>query len=311
MKLNILLCGLGSIGQYHAKLLREHFDHNLFALRTYKGQKDYNFDLPELRSWEDVDQHEFDIAFITNPTDLHIPYALECASRGMHLFVEKPIGCSIDGLDKLLELVERNSLASYVAYPLRFHPVLRELKALLENKRILHARIICTSYLPDWRPGQNYLKNYSAFKEKGGGVILDLSHEIDYAYYLFGDIKSIGGMQGKLSDVTVDSEDYADVVIFHESVVTSIHLNYFSRNPQRIVEVELGDFYIKADLINNRISFIGKGDRWTKEFTVTKDDIYLLQLNYFLENISNPRMDNNLFEASNLFKKIMGFRNKI
>lgn len=308
---NILFCGLGSIGKRHARLLKENFHHNIFALRTFKGQEKNDLNIPEFYSWDEIDKRSFDIAFITNPTNLHIDTATKCAEKGMTLFIEKPIDSQVGGLDNLLNLVEVKDLTTYVAYPLRFHPVLRELRGLLTGKKILHSRIVCASYLPDWRKRQDHLKSYSASKDMGGGVLLDLSHELDYASYLFGNIESIEGRFGKAGSVTVDSEDYADLLVKHASSMTNIYLSYLSHKLQRRVEVDTEDGYIMADLINNNITYSGREGVWDKDFEVAKEEMYLEQLNYFLSNIANKRMSNNLFEASLLFRQLVEFRDGI
>ena len=143
----------------------------------------------------------------------------------------------------------------------------------------------------------------------GGGVILDLSHELDYASYLFGDVVSINGKYGKLGEVTVDSEDYADIIITHESsVCTNIHLSYLGRVSQRIIEVDTHDSHIEADLINGTISYSGVNGCWKNIFAIDRDEMYLEQLKYFFENITNRQMTNNLPEAGKLFGKIIEFR---
>ena len=309
--MKILFFGLGSIGKRHAKLLLENFDHELFAFRTNKGQEKNELDIHELYSWSEIDKRSFDIVFVANPTNLHIDTAIKCAERGMALFIEKPIDSRIDGLDNLLSLVEAKDLTTYVAYPLRFHPVLKELKGLLKGKKIFHSRMVCASYLPDWRPEQDHLKGYSALKDMGGGVLMDLSHELDYATYLFGNIDSIEGKFGKISNVTVDSEDYADLLVEHAGSMTNIHLSYVSHKPQRCIEVNTEDGYIMADLINNIIVYSERDGVWDKGFEIGKDDMYLRQLNYFLSNITNKRMSNNLFEASRLFRQIVEFRDSL
>jgi len=309
-KLNILICGLGSIGKRHARLLREHFPHQLFALRTYLGQEKNDLRIPELLSWEEVDRHSFDAAFITNPTYLHIATALECASRRMHLFVEKPIDCKREGLDDLLRTVKTYGLATYVAYPLRFDPVIREAKKILEGQKILHARALCASYLPEWRSGQDHLKNYSAFRNQGGGVILDLSHEIDYAAFLFGEIRDLRGIFGKVSSVTVDSEDFADMTIFHDSSVTNVHLNYFSRYPRREIFVDTEELTLRADILNHKLEITKDGRTRTQHFSVQRDDMYLSQLKYFFDHLDNTAMENDLSSAGKLFEKILTLKER-
>ena len=211
MSLKILICGLGSIGKKHARLIRAHFPHELFALRTYQGHEKNDLGIPELQSWEEVDRYSFDAAFITNPTFLHLSTALECAKRKMNLFIEKPIDCKREGLEILLKQVAKNRLSSYVAYVMRFHSKLQSLKNKLVGQKILHSRMVCASYMPHWRSRQKDHPSYSSYSAQGGGVVLDLSHEIDSTAYLFGEIKKIEGHFSKMSNLTVDSEDTADL----------------------------------------------------------------------------------------------------
>lgn len=310
MSLKILICGLGSIGKRHAKLLKEHFDHQLFALRTHRGQAINDLGIPELQSWEEADRQSFDAAFITNPTFLHISTALECAKRKMNLFIEKPIDCKREGLAALLKQVEEKNLTSYVAYPLRFHPVLQTLKERLKGQKILHSRMICASFMPHWRSRQNDRQNYSSYSEQGGGVVLDLSHEIDSTAYLFGEIKKIDGCFARVSDLTIDSEDTADLVIFQAEGVTHLHLDYFSHNPQRIIEVDTPEFSLRADLWNHTLDTLKDSKPARQHFSAAGDEMYLSQLKYFFQNLNNSRMQNNLFDAVPIFEKIIEFKER-
>ena len=313
--MKILICGLGSIGKRQARLLKNHFSHELFALRTGIGQEKNELLIPELDSWKEVGS--FDAAFITNPTHRHLETAIECAGRGMHLFIEKPLDCKTKGLAELVKLVEERQKVAYVAYPLRFHPLIRKLKSELQDKKILHARMVCSSYLPDWRPSQDHKNSYSSYRSKGGGVILDLSHELDNAVFLFGDLEKIEGHSGRRSDLTVDAEDFADLILLHSGensgMVTSVHLDYFGRPSQRIVEVQTADGFFKVDLISNTYASFqhvsGHLEETQDSIMLDRDELYLTQLRYFFENLQNSkRMENNLSEASRLFYKLIEFR---
>ncbi len=289
-KKSILMCGLGSIGKRHARILKKNFPHDLWALRTGLGQEKNDLGIPELHSWEEVARRRFDCAFITNPTFLHIRTALECARRRMHLFLEKPIDCQLTGLDELLTLVEKNRLTGYVAYPLRFHPEIRRLKERLKGEKILSSRIVCSSWLPDWRPDQDVQKSYSAHRDQGGGVLLDLSHELDLVASLFGEVSKIEGSLQRRGNVTVDAEDFADLHLTHGQGVTQVTLDCANRKGERFVEVSTGNFSERVDLTDN------------------KDPLYEAQLDSFFRNLGNPKIDNNLFEASRLFRQIISFR---
>lgn len=307
--MKILFCGLGSIGKKHAALLQRHFPgYDLFALRTYQGQEKNDLNIQELRSWSEVDLHTFGVAFITNPTSLHLQYALECASRKMNLFIEKPVDQSLSGLEDLLSLVDRHRLTTYVAYPLRFHPVTRELKSILHHQHFLHSRAVCASYLPSWRPNQDHKKSYSSHQKQGGGVLLDLSHDIDLIAYLYGEILEIEGFAGRQSTVTVDSEDYADLLITHPLGKTNLHLDYFCIEPRREIEITTQSSFIKADLIHNTLQINDGKESQLKKFPFEREDMYRDQLSYFFRNIENRKMENNLFSAADLYKKLITFR---
>ncbi|MBF0386260.1 MAG: Gfo/Idh/MocA family oxidoreductase [Candidatus Omnitrophica bacterium] len=310
-KLRVLIIGLGSIGQRHACLLQGNFGHQLFALRSGKGDI---IDLPGvtmLDSWEGVDAVSPQVALVTNPTGFHLSTAVRCAVRGMHLFIEKPIDCTDRGLDDLLKVVRDKHLVAYVAYPLRFHPLILLLRKLLEGRKVLHAQVVCSSYLPDWRPGRDSHTLYSAKRVEGGGVLLDLSHELDYAEYLFGSLNLLKGRMGRVSDVTIDAEDYADLVCEYERAAVNIHLNYFSRQAKRDIGIDLKNGHIQADLLSGNIRQVidGKVEEYMVSFG--RDDMFLEQLRHFFGAINGAPLINDLASAARLFRKLLAFREEI
>ena len=308
--MKIIFFGLGSIGSRHAKILVNNFKHELFAYRSGKGVKNNRLKIKEVFTWAEVKKIKPDIAFITNPTFLHIDTAVRCAKLNIKLFIEKPIGHSGKALETLLREVNRKKLVSYVAYVLRFHPVIEYLKNYLKGRKIYHVSIYASSYLPDWRPGKNHLESYSVSKRKGGGVILELSHEFDYIDYLFGGVKGINGVFGKVSDITMDAEDFLDAVIKTESTYVNLHLDFLSMRKERTIKIDTENESIYADLINSKIEFHRGKNRTLKLFKEGIDESYKEQIKYFLKNIDNNRMMNNLSEANALFKKIICFKEK-
>lgn len=308
-KFKIILFGLGSIGIRHARLLRDNFRHELFAFRSRISPKDNSLGINEVYTWKEVEKIAPHIAFITNPTFLHIPTALRCAKSGMHLFIEKPIGSGYKGLDQLLNIVKKNRLSAYVAYCLRFHPVIIRLKEICKHNMPVHATVVCGSYLPKWRLSKDYWSCYSARKRSGGGVVFDLSHEFDYINYLFGEVSDMQGVYGKLSDLSIDSEDYADIIMCCPKTAVNLHLDYFSKTPQRWIKINFKSAeHAEGDLINNELRVYSEGRLRKFKYRFKRDDMYLKQLKYFFSNIGNPCMMNNLGEAAGLFKKIIGFK---
>lgn len=312
-KLSLLFFGLGSIGKKHAKIIEDNYDFDLYAYRTKKGQENNNLKIKEFTSIDDAFSIKPDIAFITNPTYLHVETALECAKRNIDLFIEKPISHSLENIDKLENEIKKRKLVTYVAYNLRFHPVIESLKELTsKDEKPIDFKVKCCSYLPDWRPKQDYSKSYSAKKELGGGVILDVSHEFDYISWLFGEIKKIDGYCDKISDLKINCEDIVEAYITCSSnIVGDLHLDCFSRNNERIIQVNYDDKLIEGDLIENNIKIIDKNGKEKKiSYKCNIDDTYKKQIKYFFAQYQdkNYNIMNNYLEASKTFKKIMNFK---
>ncbi len=306
----IIIVGLGSIGQRHAGILRDHFSFDLFALRSKgKDSARNTLGIPELHSWEEVKELKPDIAFITNPTYAHIKTAFKCASLGMHVFIEKPLSNNPDGIAALEVLCRKKKLTCYTAYCLRFHPVIKELRQLIIGQRISHVRVVCSSYLPSWRKGTDSKQSYSGIKRQGGGVLLDVSHEFDYIKYLFGDFKIISGVYGKAANVSVDAEDFADVLLrCPRAPYINLHLNFLSRLNERRIIINSERGFIIADLLENTIEVVDGFKKKIKRLKGTRDDYLKEQINYFLWHLGDPSVMNNIKEAKSILNKILRFK---
>lgn len=308
--MKVIIFGLGSIGERQAQLLLDNFEHELFAFRSDKDVSPNNLGIKEIFTWEEVKKLNPNVAFITNPTFLHLKTALECAKLGMHLFIEKPLSHNLDNIDKLASICRQKKLVCYVAYCLRFHPVIKEIRKRIENKKIYHVRIVCSSYLSDWRKGKKSHDVYSSSAKQGGGVLLDLSHEFDYIQYLFGPIKEIVGKFGRVGNVTLDAEDFADVLMRTiDSRYINLHLNFMSRLKERRIIVDFENGCLIGNLMESKIEFLD-GKRVKKlQFSDDRNEYLLRQIKYFFENLNNPLMMNNLKEAKRLLAKIMELKN--
>lgn len=307
--MKILFFGLGSIGQRHAKILLDDYDHEIFAFRTEKGQYKQELSVEEIFSWDNVEKINPDIAFITNVTSLHIKTAIKCAKNGYKLFIEKPIDSTKEGLNELLKIVKYKKLPTYVAYNLRFHPVIKKIKEYFNKNKYLHMRVVCTSFLPDWRPEQDYKKSYSSISKLGGGVLLDLSHEIDYVNYFLGTISKINGIYGRKSDITVDSDDFADLLVDSKNGMSNIHINFLSHVTLRKVYVDFQELSIIGDINKGILKVYKRGKIVNSfEYKTDRNTTYKKQFDYFFNHINDFNMMNNLHEAAELFNKIIDFK---
>lgn len=249
-----LFVGLGSIGTRHLKNLT-----NLCADRGWTLQADAlrsNLSRP-LRDGVAALLHaqytdlagapaHYDMVFITNPTSLHAEALTRVRGRGGALFIEKPIfSAEQTGLD-LADCLPAGQKA-YVAAPMRWCGVMLALKDRLPGLHPYCARVICSSYLPDWRPGVDYRTVYSAHKAMGGGVTIDLIHEWDYLVELFGVPEQLYNFKGTYSDLEIDSDDLSVYIARYPTLLAEVHLDYFGRGYRRSIELFCHDGSYLAD----------------------------------------------------------------
>ena len=321
--MKIIFFGLGSIGKKHALLLKKNYpQHQLWAFRSGSSTSPNStssnltspneLGLPEIKDLAELEKIQPDAAFITNPTSEHLKYAIYCAKKKINLFIEKPLDKSNKNLSAFIKEVKKSKVKVYVAYCLRFHPVIQWLKEYLREHHPIHATINCSSYLPNWRKNGPHLQSYSAQKELGGGVILDLSHEIDYLYYLFGKVKKIKANAAKISDVTVDAEDFADVLLQFDKVYANLHLNFLSRLKRREIIIDFKDQTIIADLINSKVVILKENKNLVRKFAGEPDQMYLSQLHYFFNLLKEDNLSPNKSEdKSNIINEIVDVFNLI
>ena len=192
--------------------------------------------------------------------------------------------------DKVWSVPENNFSEIKIAYNLRFHPYIKRIKDLLaaNDKSILTASIYVGSYLPEWRPNTDYSKGYSASKEKGGGVLSDLSHEIDYAHWFFGKWNRLTAIGGHFSDLNITSDDAFSILLETEKCpVVTIHLNYLDKKPYREILINTGKETIRVSLTENSIEVNGVRE----EINLDRDFTYQEQHRAMLSDKSQDLCD--------------------
>lgn len=237
----ILIAGLGSIGRRHLTNLRNLGVHDI---ALYRSRPEPLPEAPELPVFTDLTEAlaaRPDVVIVSNPTAYHLKVALPAARAGCHLFIEKPLSHSWDGVDDLLSLVERKHLIALAGFDLRFEPGLCRVKEFLRNGRIgrlLAIQAQVGQYLPDWRPSEDYREGMSARADTGGGVLLDLIHELDYVRWLFGPVGEISCVADKVSGLQIETEDVAAMLLrFENGAIGTLHLDYVQRMASRTCRV--------------------------------------------------------------------------
>jgi len=276
---NVLINGLGSIAKKHIRALREiEPGAVIYAMRSSADAEAYEDVINVQKGQLDVAP---DFVIISNPTSLHKQAIEEAIAFNRPLFIEKPVLSSTEGADELLQ--QLGSTLTYVACNLRFHPVIKNLKESLPGKRINEVNIYCGSYLPSWRAGQDYTRSYSANAEMGGGVHLDLIHEIDYAYWLFGKPREVISLRRKTSSLQITSADFAAYHLLYDNFTVNIVLNYYRKDAKRTIEILAEDETIEANLLDGQYNIL---------------DTYTAQMRYFINNISQNKQPMNSFRES-------------
>jgi len=268
--MNCLIIGYGSIGARHANILKE-MGHSVYVV----SKRDIK-SFPCYKSIKEALKNKgFDYVIISNETYNHYSSFVELNELGYSgkFLIEKPVFSELHSLSK--EALKN----VFVGYNLRFHPVVQRLHEFLNGKEIYSIQAYVGQYLPDWRPGTDYSKCYSASKDMGGGVLRDLSHELDYINWIAGGWKRIAAIGGKFSDLQIDSDDVFVLLLEIENCpVVSVHMNYLDRKTRREIIVNMKDHTIKADLIHSTLEIDGE----MTMFEVEKDLTYTIQHNAIL-----------------------------
>ncbi|MCF8033686.1 MAG: Gfo/Idh/MocA family oxidoreductase [Desulfarculaceae bacterium] len=241
-----LFIGLGSAGRRHLRLLMElEPSAEVAALRSGAGMAG----VPELAAcsgrslsqWDEALDWKPDFAVIANPTSLHLDAATKLAQAGVPFLLEKPVAAAQDGLDELAELARAKSLPVLVGLQLRHHPAYAQLQAWLAEGALGRPLSLSASvgqWLPDWRPGADYRASQTARPELGGGVVLELVHELDLALALMGPAKSVSCATGNFSSLEMAAEDLAEIVCTHQPPALSrVHLDCIRRGYYRSLEI--------------------------------------------------------------------------
>ncbi|MBE6828624.1 MAG: Gfo/Idh/MocA family oxidoreductase [Ruminococcaceae bacterium] len=307
--MKVCFCGLGSIGKRHLRNLTavargRNLPLEIYALRKTGAALDTETEAllaGQLFGEEELGSN-YDIAFITNPTSLHYAAIRTMAGRAKHLFIEKPL---FDGGDYRLEALHLNPQGVYyVAGPLRFSPVIQKLGEILPGEPVYSVRVICSSYLPDWRPGADYRLVYSARKELGGGVALDLIHEWDYLVALFGFPQTVSSVLGRYSRLEISSEDLAVYLARYPDKAVEVHLDYFGRVPRREIEIFTENGTITGDLLSNTLSFTD--GREQLRFEEEENESYLREMRFFIDHICDRIPYSNLRRCQAILNIALG-----
>lgn len=301
--MKVLIVGYGSIAKKHINALKlSHNDVQIIALRSSKNYNEIE-GVESITEYDDI-PNDIDFILISNPTNNHYQTIVDLLPLKKDLFIEKPSIHTLNGVDELLNSVCASNIKTYVACNLRFlDSIIFLKKAIDENRfgRINEVNVYAGSYLPDWRPDQDFRKCYSANASMGGGVHLDLVHELDYVYWFFGFPVSMNKTLKSNCSLKIDAVSYANYTFEYSQFCVSVILNYYRKEAKREIELVTENGILKLDLLTNKIEFNGE---LIFESEAKIIDTYKDQMDHFIgvSATKDATFENDLGNSINVLK---------
>ncbi len=265
--MKILIAGLGSIGRRHFRNLVALGERDLVLYRTHKATlpDDELVGYPvETDFVHAVKKHKPEAVIVSNPTALHMDVAIPAAESGCAILLEKPVAEDLSRVAELRRAVAKSGSKVLVGFQFRYHPTLNKAKELIESSaigKVLAVHAHWGEYLPNWHPWENYRQSYAARADLGGGVIVTLTHPLDYLRYLLGEVESLWAFQGHISPLELDVEDVAEIGLkFVSGALGGVHLNYIQRPPVHRLEIVGMNGTLRWDNADGTLQFYRMSD---------------------------------------------------
>ena len=256
------MVGTGSIGLRHLANLRDadcHVGVYSYRQRTIDALDGVTYE----RDLSSETIRKYDGVVIANNTDKHLDIAKICVDEDTPFYIEKPLSNNFNNVAEISEEITRIGLLTKVGYMMRAHPNLIFLNKFLKanEKKIFYVSANIGQWLKDWRPGTDYRECYSAHEDQGGGVIYDLIHELDIAYWLFGEMEELFCHKDKVSDLEINTEDYAQIILKARAGFTiDIKFDYLRAVYKRDLEIVMDGANVFWDYVMGTITLFDKSN---------------------------------------------------
>jgi predicted dehydrogenase len=300
--LRAVIIGLGYIGRRHLANIRTLAPASQILIYRHAQTGSGREEIPgadnvvyDLDAVIDFKPH---IAVLSNPATLHVTAAAALASANTHLLVEKPISHSLAGVVELISECQRRRLVLMVGYTLRFNASLQAARKALRDGLIgrpAYIRAEVGSHLADWRPEADYRQTVSARKELGGGVVFELSHEIDYVRWFVGEVATVSARLGTLGDLELEVEDTAEITLeMRNGTMASIHLDMLQRPGMRGCRIVGTNGTLLWDGIKNSVMcYSTTSKEWSTIYNCAerynRNEMYLAELEEFFASVQDGR----------------------
>ena len=298
----VLIVGLGSIGKRHLRLARGLMPNaDIRVLRHQSNNEEHEYSNGSFNNLDEAVAFKPQIAVIASPASFHVSTSQSLADDGVHLLVEKPLSSSLSGVARLLETCRDKNLVLLTGYNLRFLPSLQRYRDLLDERiigNIFSVRCEIGQYLPTWRPDTDYRTSVSARSEMGGGVLLELSHELDYLRWIFGEVEWVKATLSQQSELEIDVEDSAHLTLGFQSksnnrqLIAQVNLDFIRHDTTRICTAIGEKGTLRWNGLNGVVSFYPAGsNEWLELFSRLhhRDESYLAEWKNFIECVEQHK----------------------
>lgn len=305
----IAVIGLGNITNRHRENLKTIYPDAVIYTMSASGRIPIdlisNADVI-VNSISEIISHKPEMAIVASPATFHAKHAVPLIEAGIPVLIEKPLAAKESDTVAIIKAADKYQTPVAVGYCLRYLPSSNYIKTLFEEKsigKLYNAFIEIGQYLPDWRPNKDYHNSVSANLHLGGGALLELSHEIDYAQWLLGPLKSQYAILRSSEELLLDVEDSVDILATNnEGVVVSVHLDFLQRQAHRKCRFIGSEGSLEWDLLRNKI-VINTANEKKVLFSEPEWDKNKMYLNMILdfENLilNKPNQCITLLEAKN------------
>jgi len=299
----VLVVGLGSIGVRHLQIIRKIMpEAEICALRHQSSRDLTKLSVRVLDTIEEARKFSPQLAIIANPAPFHLQISDVLIREGCHVLVEKPLSIDTAGVVNFLKEVKKRGLICQVGYNLRFVPSLQRFREFLCNNvigRVMSVRCEVGHYLPLWRADYDYRESVSARRDLGGGVLLELSHEIDYMCWIFGAVEWVNATLSRQSSLEIDVEDTAHLTIGFapdkggHQLIASVNMDFIRHDNTRLCTAIGDKGSLRWNGLNSEVELFEAGAKaWRSLYSVPhqRDDSYLAEWTNFIESISKNKL---------------------
>ncbi|MCX5811393.1 MAG: Gfo/Idh/MocA family oxidoreductase [Proteobacteria bacterium] len=288
--MKFLIIGYGSIGKRHARNILSS-GHETVLLRHSRTESNKE-GIKEYYSFDNLLAHEghIDGAVVCSPTSMHLNDVKSLLERGIPFLLEKPPASDLRSTVEMADIIRVKGFKKYdIAFNLRYHPVIRFLKDFITTVGSIYAANIYVGYyLPYWRPDIDYRETSSAKKELGGGVHIELAHDIEYALWFLGFPELLTGYAGKVSSLEISTDDICSAILkYRNGAIAEIHLDYLSHKYLRggRIIAEKGTLEWEWDGKSGKVNYFSKDKR-------ISEDVFVLEPGYDFNNTYLEELDN-------------------